>query len=76
MKNTGQIEEDPDIPIEPRDLRIDTFAITGKSDRPVRITHVPTGIEVIASGEATEADNKAKAMRLLRERLRDSFGEG
>ena len=73
MTSRGQIEEGPDIPIEPKDLRIDTFEIAGQQDRPVRITHLPTGIEVRASGEATETENKAKAMRLLPERLRQRF---
>ncbi len=76
MTSTGQIEGDPGIPIEPKDLRIDTFVISGRQDRPVRITHLPTGVQVTASGEATEAGNKAKAMRLLFEKLPGSFGEG
>jgi len=76
MINKGPTEEEPEIPIDPVDLNICTFRGPGLHDTPpVKIKHIPTGIEVTGFGEPTEKENKAKAMRLLRERLRDSFGK-
>ncbi len=74
VRTTGD-EEDPYGPIAPKDLRVDTFRWKGQDEWPVRITHIPTGIQVTASEEATEVQNKAKALRLLREKLRGSSGE-
>lgn len=75
MTNKGRAEEEPEIPIDPADLNICSFRGPGLHDTPpVKIIHIPTGIEVTGSGESTEKENLSKAMRLLRERLRDSFG--
>lgn len=76
MTNKGSHEEEPEIPIDPVDLNICRFRGPGLHDTPhVRIIHISTGIDVTGSGEPTEKENKAKALRLLRERLRDSFGK-
>ncbi len=55
---------------DPRDLKIDTFKSGGMQLPHVRITHVPTGIQVSASDEPTQTENRIKAMKLLREQFR------